>query len=68
MATSTEENHNKHLDLLQDYKTHLVKYIQELEKIDKQSEFAKKWNETTIKERREELQVIDNILKNLIRF
>jgi len=46
----------------------LVKYIQELEKIDKQSEFAKKWNETTIKERREELQVIDNILKNLIRF
>ncbi len=68
MATSTERNHNKHLDLLQDYKTHLIKYIQELEKIDKQSEFAKKWNETTIKERREELQVIDKILKNLIRF
>jgi hypothetical protein len=61
-------NHNKHLDLLQDYKTHLVKYIQELEKLDKQSEFAKKWNETTIKERKEELQVIDKILKNLIRF
>jgi hypothetical protein len=68
MATPTENNHNKHLDLLQDYKMHLVKYIQELEKIDKQSEFAKKWNETTIKERREELQVIDKILKNLIRF
>ena len=68
MATSTERNHNKHLDLLQDYKTHLIKYIQELEKIDKQSEFAKKWNETTVKERREELQVIDKILKNLIRF
>jgi len=68
MVTSTERNHNKHLDLLQDYKTHLIKYIQELEKIDKQSEFAKKWNETTIKERREELQVIDKILKNLIRF
>jgi len=47
---------------------HLVKYIQELEKMDKQSEFAKKWNETTIKERRQELQVIDKILKNLIRF
>jgi len=68
MATSTEKNHNNHLDLLQDYKTHLVKYIQELEKIDKHSEFAKKWNETTIKERREELKVIDKILKNLIRF
>jgi len=68
MATPTEKNHNKYLDLLQDYKTHLVKYIQELEKIDKQSEFAKKWNETTIKERREEIQVIDKILKNLIRF
>jgi len=68
MATSTEKNHNKHLDLLQNYKTHLLKYIQELEKIDKQSEFAKKWNEATIKERKEELQEIDKILKNLIRF
>ena len=68
MGTPTEKNHNKHLDLLQDYKTHLAIYIQELEKIDKQSEFAKKWNETTIKERREEIQVIDKILKNLIRF
>ena len=68
MTTPPEKNHNKHLDLLQDYKTHLIKYIQELEKLDKQSEFAKKWNETTIKERREELQVIDKILKNLIRF
>ena len=55
MTTPTEKNHNKHLDLLQDYKMHLVKYIQELEKMDKQSEFAKKWNETTIKERRQEL-------------
>jgi len=36
--------------------------------MDKQSEFTKKWNETTIKERKEELQVIDKILKNLIRF
>ena len=68
MATPTEENHNKHLDLLHDYKIHLIKYIQELEKMDKKSEFAKKWNETEIKERREELQVIDKILKNLIRF
>jgi len=68
MVTPSEKNHNKHLDLLQDYKIHLIKYIQELEKLDKQSEFAKKWNETTIKERKEELQVIDKILKNLIRF
>ncbi len=68
MTTPTEKNHNKHLDVLQDYKTHLVKYILELEKMDKQSEFAKKWNEATIKERKEELQIIDKILKNLIRF
>ena len=68
MATPTEKNHNKHLDLLHDYKIHLVKYIQELEKLDQKSEFAKKWNETTIKERKQELQVIDKILKNLIRF
>ncbi len=68
MPTPTEKNHNKHLDLLQDYKIHLIKYIQELENMDKESEFAKKWNESTIKERREELQVIDKIIKNLIRF
>ena len=68
MPTPTEKNHNKYLDLLHDYKIHLVKYIEELEKLDKQSEFAKKWNETTIKERKEEIQVIDKILKNLIRF
>ena len=68
MSTPTEKNHNKHLDLLQDYKLHLIAYIQELEKMDRQSEFAKKWNETTIKERKEEIQVIDKILKNLVRF
>ena len=68
MSTPTEKNHNKHLDLLQEYKSHLIKYIQELEKMDKQSEFAKKWNENTIKERSEEILVIDKILKNLIRF
>ena len=68
MPTPTEKNHNKHLDLLHDYKIHLVKYIQELEKLDQKSEFAEKWNETTIKERKEELKVIDKILKNLIRF
>ena len=68
MSTTTEKNHNKHLDLLQDYKLHLITYIQELAKMDRQSEFAKKWNENTIKERREEIQLVDKILKNLIRF
>jgi len=68
MVTPTEKNHNKHLDLLQSYKIHLIKYIEELEKLDKQSEFAKKWNENTIKERTEEVKIIDKILKNLIRF
>ncbi len=41
MVTPTEKNHNKYLDLLHDYKMHLVEYIQVLEKMDKQSEFAK---------------------------
>ena len=68
MTTPTEKNHNKHLDLLHEYKIHLIKYIEELEKLDRQSEFAKKWNETTIKERKQEIQAIDRILKNLIRF
>jgi hypothetical protein len=68
MSTPTEKNHNKHLDVLQDYKLYLITYIQELEKMDRQSEFAKKWNETTIKERKEEIIVIDKILKNLVRF
>ncbi len=49
MTTPTEKNHNKHLDMLQDYKIHLIKYIEELERLDKQSEFAKKWNETPLK-------------------
>ena len=68
MVTPTEKNHNKHLDMLHNYKIHLVKYIEMLEKMDKQSEFAKEWNQTTIKERKQEIQVIDKILKNLIRF
>jgi hypothetical protein len=68
MATPTEKNHNKHLDLLHDYKIHLIKYVEELEKLDRQSEFAKEWNQSTIKERKREIQAIDKILKNLIRF
>ena len=42
MTTPTENNHNKHLDLLHDYKMYLVKHVAELEKIDQQSEFLKK--------------------------
>jgi hypothetical protein len=68
MATPTEKNHNKHLDLLHDYKIHMIKYIEELEKLDRESEFAKDWNQSTIKERMKEIQAIDKILKNLIRF
>ena len=68
MATSTEKNHNKHLDLLQGYKTHLIKYVTELEKMDRESEFLKKWNEEIILERKKEIQLIDKILKNMIRF
>ena len=68
MTTPTEKNHNKHLDLLHDYKIHLIKQVRELEKMDKKSEFLKKWNETTIKDRKKEIQVIDKILKNMIRF
>ena len=68
MATPTEKNHNKHLDLLHEYKIHLIKYVEELEKLDRQSEFAKEWNQSTIKERKREIQAIDKILKNLIRF
>ena len=68
MTTPTEKNHNKHLDLLQDYKIHLLKYVTELEKMDQQSEFLKKWNETIIEDRKKEIQVIDKVLKNVIRF
>ena len=68
MTTPTEKNHNKHLDLLQDYKIHLIKYVTELEKMDQQSEFLKKWNETAIEDRKKEIQVIDKVLKNVIRF
>ncbi len=31
MTTPTEKNHNKHLDLLHDYKIYLIKQVQELE-------------------------------------
>jgi len=68
MITPTEKNHNNHLDLLHDYKIHLIKHVTELKKMDQQSEFLKKWNEATIEDRKKEIQVIDRVLKNVIRF
>ena len=68
MDKAFQDKHNKGLDMLQDYKGYLEKQVQNLKKLDEKSEFMKSWNETTIKERLEEIQVIDKILKSLIRF
>jgi len=62
-----QEKHNKGLDMLQDYKNYLEKQVFNLKKLDQQSEFMKSWNENTIKERQEEIMVIDKILKSLAR-
>ena len=68
MDKDFQKKHNKALDMLQDYKTYLEKQVQNLKKLDEQSEFMRNWNETTIKERTEEIAVIDKILKSLVRF
>ncbi len=68
MDKAYQEKHNKALDMLQDYKSYLEKQVQNLKKLDQQSEFMKSWNENTIKEKLEEINVIDKILKSLIRF
>ncbi len=68
MDKAYQDKHNNALDMLQDYKSYLEKQVQNLQKLDEQSEFMKKWNENTIKERLEEIAVIDKILKSLIRF
>ena len=68
MDKDFQKKHNKALDMLQDYKTYLEKQVLNLKRLDEQSEFMKKWNETTIKEKTEEIAVIDKILKSLIRF
>lgn len=67
MDKAYQEKHNKALDMLQDYKSYLEKQVQNLKKLDQQSEFMKAWNENTIKERLDEIAVIDKILKSLIR-
>ena len=63
-----KEKHNKALDKLQDYKFYLENQVSELKKLDEKSEFMKSLNENTIKERQQEIAVIDKIIKNLIRF
>ncbi len=68
MDKAYQEKHNKGLDMLQDYKSYLEKQVHNLKKLDQQSEFMKSWNENTIKDRLEEIAVIDKILKSLIRF
>jgi hypothetical protein len=68
MDKSFQDKHNKALDMLQDYKAYLEKQVMNLKKLDEQSDFMKSWNETTIKEKTEEIVVIDKILKSLIRF
>ncbi|RNJ75192.1 MAG: hypothetical protein D9C04_00055 [Nitrosopumilus sp. B06] len=65
---SAAQNHNKHLDMLQNYKDYLVRCVLDLESMDRQSEFAKKWNEQAICERKKEIILVDKILKNLVRF
>ncbi len=67
MDKAYQDKHNKGLDMLQDYKNYLEKQVMNLKKLDEQSEFMKSWNENTIKERLEEVMVIDKILKSLIR-
>jgi len=68
MDKSFQDKHNHGLDMLQDYKNYLEKQVLELKKLDEKSEFMKRWNENTIKERQDEIIIIDKILKSLIRF
>ncbi len=67
MDKAYQDKHNKGLDMLQDYKNYLEKQVMNLKKLDEQSEFMRSWNENTIKERLEEIMVIDKILKSLAR-
>ena len=67
MDKAYQDKHNRGLDMLQNYKNYLEKQVLNLKKLDEQSEFMKSWNENTIKERLEEIMVIDKILKSLAR-
>lgn len=65
---NSQERHNLALDKLQEYKHYLEKQVIELKKLDQASEFMRKWNEETIKERETEISMIQEIIRNLIRF
>ena len=64
----SKERHNKALDKLQEYKHYLEQNVIELKKLDEESEFMRKWNQETIKERKTEIDMIQEIIRNLIRF
>lgn len=68
MDKAFKDKHNKALDLLQEYKNYLEKQVLELKKLDEKSEFMRTWNEQTIKERQEEIKVVNKILQSLVRF
>jgi len=65
---SSKERHNQALDKLQEYKHYLEKQVIELNKLDQNSEFMRKWNEDTIKEKQSEIATIQEIIRNLIRY
>jgi len=65
---NSRERHNQALDKLQEYKHYLEKHVIELNKLDQNSEFMRKWNENTIKERQSEIATIQEIIRNLIRY
>lgn len=65
---NSQERHNQALDKLQDYKHYLENQVIELKKLDQASEFMRKWNEEAIKEREKEILMIQEIIRNLIRF
>ena len=67
MDKTYQDKHNKGLDMLQEYKNYLENQVLNLKKLDEQSDFMKSWNENTIRERLEEIMVIDKILKSLAR-
>jgi len=65
---NSKERHNDALNKLQEYKHYLEKQVIELNKLDQNSEFMRKWNENTIKERELEIATIQEIIRNLIRY
>ena len=65
---NSKERHNDALNKLQEYKHYLEKQVIELNKLDQNSEFMRKWNKDTIKDRQSEIATIQEIIRNLIRY